>query len=157
MSSVQLQVKPRRVRASAESEPPPFRFTGAQRADEPKRTGAARVAQLTGTGTSHTLRWLGLVIDAGFFLTCITVWCAVHLAVWSYAFQMGPAAACFGLPCPTWLRAKVLIACGVLAVVSFVLARVLTRFRHSATAAVLLLLVTLDVAALLLLTARAFI
>ena len=46
--------------------------------------------------------------DAAFFLVVLTIWCALHLGLWSYAFQMGPAANCFGIPCHDWLSTKVI-------------------------------------------------
>lgn len=97
------------------------------------------------------LRAIGKLIDAAFFLFCITIWCALHIAVWSYAFDMGPAADCFTLPCPAWLRTKVLVAAIALAVVSFVLSRMFRRLGHRMTSFMLLVLVTFDVAALILL------
>jgi hypothetical protein len=116
-----------------------------------RATGAARVAQLPLLGVRLILITVGGIVDAAFFLTALTVWCALHITIWSYAFQMGPAANCFGLPCPGWLRAKVLIACIALAVVSFVGARILRGLRHRATSFMLLVLVTFDVSALLVL------
>jgi hypothetical protein len=109
------------------------------------------VAQLPLQGIRLALVAVGGIIDAAFFLTAITVWCALHITVWSYAFDMGPAANCFGLPCPGWLYSKVLIACVALAVVSFVAARILRRLGHRATGFMLLVLVTFDVSALLVL------
>src|SRR6476661_5586832 len=129
MSQVQLQVRPRRSRCTTSCEPPPFRFEvgGATRR---RATGAALVARVPLTGLRLVLAAVGGIIDAGFFLTAITVWCALHITVWSYAFQMGPAADCFGLPCPGWLDTKVVFACIALAVASFVIARVLRRLGH---------------------------
>ena len=97
------------------------------------------------------LRAVGHLVDAAFFLVCITIWCALHITVWSYAFEMGPAADCFTLPCPEWLRTKVLVAAITLAAVSFLISRLLRRLGHRMTSLMLLVLVTFDVAALILL------
>lgn len=97
------------------------------------------------------LRTVGHAIDAAFFLAAITVWCALHVTVWSYAFEMGPAADCFSLPCPEWLRTKVLLGAVALAIASFLVARVMRRLGHRMTAFMLYVLVTFDVAALILL------
>lgn len=150
MSNVQLQVRPRRVRCTDASTPPPFRFSVAA---QPKRqrTPTQRALLLPVQAVGHVLALVGRLIDAAFFLVALTVWNAMHLVVWSYAFEVGPAADCFGLPCPTWITSKVLIACTVLAVASYVLSRLFRRLGHRATSLVLLLLVTFDVAALLLL------
>lgn len=150
MSQVQLQVRPRRVRCSSACEPPPFRFAAGQSPRE-RASGAARAAQVPFRAVWLLLTTAGRTIDAAFFLATITIWCALHLTAWSYAFDMGPAADCFGLPCPGWLRAKVLIGCVVLAMLSFLVARMLRRLGHRATAFMLLVLVTFDVAALMLL------
>lgn len=96
---------------------------------------------------------VGGLVDAAFFLAGLTVWCAMHLALWSYAFDMGPAADCFGLPCPPFIAHRVLLACGTLAVLTFVVSRLLRKLSHNATSGVLLVLVTFDVAAMLLLGA----
>lgn len=110
-----------------------------------------RAIQLPFRAVWLLLAAIGRAIDAAFFLVVITVWCAVHLALWSYAFEMGPAADCFGLPCPAWLSTKVIIGCLVLAVISYVLARGFRRLGHRATSFMLLVLVTFDLAALMLL------
>lgn len=154
MSHVQLQVRPRRVRCSTACEPPPFRFA-ARAGASPAPTGAARVLGAPFRAAWLVLTAVGRAIDAAFFLVALTIWCALHLSVWSYAFEMGPAAACFGLPCPEWLRPKALAAAGALAVLSFIIARLMRRLGHGATAFMLLVLVTFDVAALLLLGLRA--
>ncbi|MCW2927617.1 MAG: hypothetical protein JWM86_1585 [Thermoleophilia bacterium] len=154
MSQVQLQVRPRRVRCSESCEPPPFRFETAHGRRE-RATGAALVALVPAKGLWLLLRTVGHAIDAAFFLATIVVWCALHLTVWSYAFEMGPAASCFGLPCPEWLRAKVVLACVALCACSFIAAMVLRRLNHRATGSVLLVLVTFDIAALLLLALNA--
>lgn len=152
MSNVQLQVRPRRVRCSTACEPPPFRF---EAVDAPERaTGVARLAQAPFRAAWLVLAGVGMTIDAIFFLVVITTWCALHLTVWSYAFEIGPAASCFGLPCPEWLRARVALACAGLAVLSLLAAIVMRRLGHRATGAVLLLLLTFDLAALLLLGIR---
>jgi Kef-type K+ transport system membrane component KefB len=150
MSQVQLQVRPRRVRCATTSEPPPFRFDAGQRRRE-RATGAALAVQAPFRAIWLLLRTVGQLIDAAFFLACITIWCALHITVWSYAFEMGPAADCFTLPCPEWLRTKVLVAAVALAVVSFLIARILRRLGHRMTSFMLLVLVTFDVAALILL------
>lgn len=154
MSQVQLQVRPRRVRCSTSCEPPPFRFEVGQ-ATRDRATGAARIAQAPFRAAWLLLAAAGRAIDAAFFLVAITVWCALHLTAWSYAFEMGPAAECFGLPCPAWLRTKVLIGCVGLALASFLAARFMRRLGHRATGFMLLVLVTFDVAALMLLGVRA--
>jgi hypothetical protein len=150
MSQVQLQVQPRRVRCTSACEPPPFRFNaGAPSVVEPTR--GQRVAQLPFRAIAFLFASAGRIVDLAFFLTMLTLWCALHLTAWSYAFQMGPAADCFGLSCPTWLQPKVIIGCIVLAVASYVLARFARRLGHRATSMMLLLFVTLNVSALLLL------
>jgi hypothetical protein len=151
MSQVQLKVRPRRVRCTTSCEPPPFSFdTGVASRQRP--TGAALVAQLPFKGIWLMLAACGKLIDAAFFLTALTIWCAIHITLWSYAFEMGPAADCFGLPCPTdWLGSKVLLTCAGLAVFTFVSARIMRRLGHRATSFMLLVLVTFDVAALLVL------
>jgi Kef-type K+ transport system membrane component KefB len=150
MSQVQLQVRPRRVRCATSSEPPPFRFDVGQRRRE-RATGAAMAVQAPFRALWLLMRTVGHVIDAAFFLVCITIWCALHITVWSYAFEMGPAADCFTLPCPSWLRTKVLFAAIALALVSFLLSRMFRRLGHRMTSFMLLVLVTFDVAALILL------
>ena len=151
MSQVQLQVRPRRVRCSTSCEPPPFSFRAGATAARERARGAALVAQLPFKAIALAFVAVGRVIDAASFLVGLTIWCALHLTAWSYAFDMGPAAECFGLPCPAWLRAKVIIGCVVLAVVSFLASRLLRRLGHRATSLVLLVLVTFDVSALILL------
>jgi hypothetical protein len=150
MSHVQLQVRPRRVRCSDACEPPPFRFSAATRT-HPQRTASRQVLLLPLRALAIAASLVGKLVDAAFFLVVLTVWNAMHVLVWSYAFQVGPAADCFGLPCPSWLDSKVVAACMTLAVLSYVLARAFRRLGHRATSMVLLLLVTFDVAALLLL------
>lgn len=151
MSQVQLQVRPRRVRCSTSCEPPPFRFGPGHGSRAERASGAVRIAQAPFRAAWLLLATAGRAIDAAFFLALITVWCALHLTVWSYAFEIGPAADCFSLPCPTWLRAKVLVGCVALAALSFLAARVMRRLGHRATGFMLLVLVTFDMAALLLL------
>ena len=149
MSNVQLQVRPRRVRCSSAAEPPPFRFSaGAQPRPDRSPTQKALLAPLRAIVVACTT--VGALIDAAFFLVVLVVWNAAHLTIWSYAFEVGPAANCFGLPCPTWIDGKVLMACAALAVVSYLLARMFRRLGHRATSFLLLVLVTFDVAALLL-------
>src|SRR5690349_20755907 len=102
MSQVHLQVRPRRVRCTDACEPPPFRFAaGAQPAPTP--TPGQRVARLPFQALAVAFTAVGKLVDAAFFLVVLTVWYALHLALWSYAFNMGPAADCFGLPCHEWL------------------------------------------------------
>lgn len=150
MSQVQLQVRPRRVRCTDVCEPPPFRFTaGVQPAPTP--TTGQRIARLPFRAVALAFVAIGRLVDAAFFLFVLTIWCALHLALWSYAFKMGPAADCFGLPCHDWLSTKVIIGCAVLAVTSYVLARFFRRLGHRCTSFMLLLLVTFDVSALILL------
>ncbi|MCW2923521.1 MAG: hypothetical protein JWM98_925 [Thermoleophilia bacterium] len=154
MSQVQLHVRPRRVRCSTSSEPPPFAFRPAAAAP-PARDGAlGTLARVPARTLAVALVAIGHFIDAASFLTGITVWCALHLTVWSYAFDMGPAADCFGLPCAGWLRPKVIIACVALAVVSFVASRILRRLEHRATSLMLVVLVTFDLSGVLLLGVR---
>lgn len=87
----------------------------------------------------------------------ITLWCALHLLLWSYAFEIGPAADCFGLACTAWLASRAALGCIVLGGSSLALGLGLRKLGHRATGAVLLLLVTLDVAALLLLALHAIV
>ncbi len=155
MSQVQLQVRPRRVRCTDASEPPPFRFA-AGTAPAPKPTAGQRVARLPLQTVALVLATIGKLIDAAFFLAVLTIWCALHLALWSYAFQLGPAADCFGIPCHDWLSTKVIIGCLVLAVTSYLLARAFRKLGHRATSFMLLMLVTFDVSALLLLGIGSF-
>lgn len=155
MSQVQLQVRPRRVRCAEACEPPPFRFEASAR-QQATVDGAARLLRAPLRAVAFALAAVGRLIDAAFFLVVLTVWCALHLALWSYAFQMGPAADCFGIPCHEWLSTKVIIGTVVLAVTSFVLARILRRLGHRATSFILLVLVTFDVSALLLLSIGSF-
>ncbi len=155
MSQVQLQVRPRRVRCTDASEPPPFRFT-AGTAPAPKPTAGHRVARLPLQTLALVFAIAGRIIDAAFFLVVLTIWCALHLGLWSYAFQLGPAADCFGIPCHGWLSTKVIIGCVVLAVTSYLLARVFRKLGHRATSFMLLMLVTFDVSALLLLGIGSF-
>lgn len=150
MSNVQLQVRPRRVRCSSACEPPPFRFS-ASAAPAAPRTASQRALLLPVRALAVVLVATGRLVDAAFFLVVLTVWNAMHLVVWSYAFKVGPAADCFGLPCPGWLMTKALVACVVLAVFSYLLARMFRRLGHRATGFLLLMLVTFDVSALLLL------
>lgn len=149
MSQVQLQIKPRRVRCSQSCEPPPFQFAAASAAApaRPRRGIAFLPVRLV----ALVLRLVGLTIDTAFFLIGLAIWCSLHIVLWSYAFDMGPAADCFGLPCPPVVEHRMLIACAALAVVTFIGARILTRLGHKATATVMLMLVTFDVAALMLL------
>ncbi len=150
MSQVQLQVRPRRVRCTDAHEPPPFRFS-AGGAAAPKPTAGQRVVRLPLQTFALVLATAGRIIDAAFFLVVLTIWCALHLALWSYAFDLGPAADCFGLPCHDWLSTKVIVGCVVLAVTSYLLARIFRRLGHRATSFMLLMLVTFDVSALILL------
>ena len=150
MSHVQLQVKPRRVRCTTSCEPPPFRFDAVQRAA--RRQGPALV-RVPARVLAAALALFGRAIDAAFFLVVLTIWCSLHVVTWSYAFEMGPAATCFGLNCPAWLTGRMLIACAALAAVTLFVALLLRRLGHRATGTVLLVLVTFDVAALLLLAA----
>ncbi len=151
MSNVQLQVRPRRVRCTSACEPPPFSFSATAPAARPERSATARAMLAPVKGIGLALAAAGRLIDAAFFLVVLTVWCALHLTVWSYAFAVGPAADCFGLSCPTWLDGKVVIGAIALAVTSYLLARFFRRLGHRATSFMLLVLVTFDVAALLLL------
>lgn len=151
MSNVQLQVRPRRVRCTSACEPPPFTFSAAATPAAPTRPAAHRALLLPFRSVALALVAAGKLVDAAFFLVVLTVWNAMHLVVWSYAFEVGPAADCFGLPCPGWLMTKAIIACAGLAVVSYVLARMFRRLGHRATSFMLLMLVTFDVSALLLL------
>lgn len=153
MSHIKLQAQPRRVRCSDACDPPPFRFDALRESGTDKGV-ATHVARVVAVPTRALVLLLGLAgraIDAVFFLVLITVVCAIHLVLWSYAFEVGPAAACFGLPCPAWLASRVLAACGVLMVSSFAISRVLRRLGHRATSAVLLMLVTFNLAAMLVL------
>lgn len=151
MSQVHLQVRPRRVRCERTATPPPYRFEAA-RVDAPAPVSRGRRALLLPVrGVAFAMSLVGRLIDVAFFLVMLTAWCALHLVIWSYSFDMGPAADCFGLPCPGWVAHRVLLACAGLAVVTFVLSRLLSRLGHTATSRVMLLLVTFDVAALLLL------
>ncbi len=150
MSNVQLQVKPRRVRCTSAAAPPPFRFSAAAAACR-DHTPTQKVLLAPLRAIALAFAAAGQLIDAAFFLVVLVVWNAAHLTVWSYAFKVGPAADCFGLPCPAWLDGKVLMACAALTVVSYLLARMFRRLGRRATSHVLLLLVTFDVAALLLL------
>jgi len=143
------------VRCTDASEPPPFHFTAAT-ASAAKPTASKRVARVPVQAVTLALAAVGKLVDAAFFLVVLTIWCALHLALWSYAFQMGPAADCFGLPCHEWLSTKVIIGCVVLAVTSYLLARVFRRLGHRFTSFMLLLLVTFDVSALLLLGIGSF-
>lgn len=148
MSQIQLQVKPRRVRCSASCEPPPFRFEAlGSEARASTRPALVRSPLLL---VARSVLLVGLAIDAAFFLAGLTTWCAVHLVLWSYAFELGPAADCFGLPCPAWMTERVLVGCAALTLVTLVGAVLLRRLGHRATGTVLLLLLTFDVAALLL-------
>lgn len=156
MSQVQLQVRPRRSRCSSSCEPPPFAFRPGSAPASNHDGGAASLIRLPLRGVVWLLIAIGRTIDAASFLVGLTVWCALHLTVWSYAFDIGPAASCFGLPCPAWLRTKVILACGILAVVSFVSSRILHRLGHRATSRVLLVLVTFDMSGVLLLGVRSF-
>ncbi len=150
MSQVQLQVRPRRVRCTDACEPPPFRFRAGQ-APAPKPTAGQLALRAPVRTVGFVLAALGRIIDAAFFLVVLTIWCALHVGLWSYAFEMGPAADCFGLPCHEWLSTKVIIGCVVLAVTSYLLARIFRGLGHRWTSRMLLLLVTFDVSALLLL------
>ncbi|MBC7460753.1 MAG: hypothetical protein H7287_05280 [Thermoleophilia bacterium] len=150
-SRIQLQVKPRRVRCDEALEPLPFQFTTA--ADAGALVQPKRLAHLPFRFGASIFKLVGLTIDMAFFLVGIATWCAVHLVLWSYAFDMGPAADCFSLPCPPVVQHRVLLASAGLAVVTFVGARILKRLGHKATSLVMIILVTFDVAATLLLTA----
>lgn len=152
MSNVQLQVRPRRVRCTSACEPPPFRFTAGSANARPERSAATKAALVPVRAVGLAFATVGKVIDLAFFLVVLTVWNALHLTVWSYAFGIGPAADCFTLGCPTsWLDGKVLLIGLALAVTSYLLARFFRRLGHRATSFLLLVLVTFDVAALLLL------
>lgn len=151
MSNVQLQVRPRRVRCTGACEPPPFTFSAAATPAPEARPATERALLLPFRAVALVMAVVGTLVDAVFFLVVLTVWNAMHLVVWSYAFEVGPAADCFGLPCPGWLMSKAIIACAALAVVSYVLARMFRRLGHRATSFLLLMLVTFDVSALLLL------
>jgi hypothetical protein len=152
MSHVQLQVKPRRTRCERSCEPPPFRFDSVlgPRARAKAGRGPALV-RVPARIVSFLFALVGGLIDAAFFIVGIAAWCSLHMVLWSYAFDAGPAADCFGLPCPPWVTSRVLLGCAALALVTFVLAIFLRRLGHKATAKVLVLLVTFDVAALLIL------
>lgn len=154
MSHVQLQVRPRRARCSSSCEPPPFNFRTSACAPQKGGGRVNLLARVPARAAVVALLVVGRTIDAASFLVGITLWCAVHLTVWSYAFDMGLAAHCFGLPCPGWLRAKVIVACVLLAFVSLVASRLLRRLGHRATSLMLVVLVTFDVAAVLLLGMR---
>jgi hypothetical protein len=138
------------VRCSSSSTPPPFQFAATAVAT-PERSGLQRAALAPVRAVALVLAASGRIVDAAFFLVMLTIWNALHLVVWSYAFKTGPAANCFTLPCPTWLETKVLIAGAVLAVTSYVLARFFRKLGHRATSFMLLVLVTFDVAALMVL------
>lgn len=148
MSQVQLQVKPRRVRCRDAAPPPPFEFTAGREPQAP--ASAARTAVLLPLRAIWGVLGLtGRVIDLAFFLTALTIWCGLHLTLWSYAFEMGPAANCFDLPCPGWITGRIVWGCAGLAVLTFASSRFLRRLGHTATSHMLLLLVTFDVAALM--------
>lgn len=153
MTQVQLQVRPRRVRCERAAPPPPFEFTAGSRGGAARPARPAMIERPLRVITG-ALSLLGRVIDLAFFLVVLTTWCALHLVLWSFAFDLGPAADCANLPCPAWVGQRVLLLCGALAVLTFAVARFLRRLGHRATAGVLLLLVTFDVAALLLLAAH---
>lgn len=158
MSQVQLQVKPRRVRCGSSCEPPPFLFSEVAASKIKSKqarglVGSAALAPLRFLALA--LRAVGHAVDGAFFLVVLVVWNAMHVVVWSYAFKLGPAADCFGLSCPAWLGSKVVIACISLAVLSYALARMFRRLGHRATSFVLLLLVTFDLAALMVLAISA--
>lgn len=154
MSHVQLQVRPRRVRCSDAAPPPPFEFA-AGREPAPSRTPTQRALLLPLKAIWGVLGLTGHLIDLAFFLTALTVWCGLHLTLWSYAFGMGPAADCFHLSCPGWIAHRVVLGCAALAVLTFGSSRVLRKLGHTATSRMLLLLVTFDVAALMILGVHA--
>ena len=151
MSQVQLQVKPRRSRCAGSNEPPPFRFDAVLGPQAERRPAVLR---LPAKAVALFLATIGGVIDVAFFLVGLTIWCGMHLVLWSYAFEAGPAADCFGLPCPPWLGGRVLRVSAALAVITFWAARALKRLGHRATSTMLLVLVTFDVAALFVLGAQ---
>ncbi|MCW2959994.1 MAG: hypothetical protein JWM25_1507 [Thermoleophilia bacterium] len=155
MSQVQLKVKPRRTRCNPACEPPPFRFDAVlgPRSRAHVSRGAA-VVRIPGRIIGFLFAVVGKLIDAAFFIVGIAIWCSLHMVLWSYAFDAGPAADCFGLPCPPWVTSRVLLGCAALAAVTFTLAIILRRLGHRATANVLVLLVTFDVAALMILGAN---
>lgn len=151
MSQVHLQIRPRRVRCERAATPPPFRFEAARAATPKPASPGCRALLLPVRAVALVFALVGRLIDVAFFLVMLTAWCSLHLVLWSYAFDMGPAADCFALPCPAWVTHRVWMACAGLAIITFVLSRLLSRLGHRATSRVLLLLVTFDVAALLLL------
>lgn len=102
-----------------------------------------------------TLTLVGRMLDAALALTSLAVLVSVHVILWSYAFELGPAANCGGIGCPSWMPTRALLAMSALVVLTYVAARVLRRHRRRATAAVLLLMVTFDVAAIMLLVMHA--
>jgi hypothetical protein len=112
---------------------------------------AQRVVLLPLKAVWGLLGLTGRLIDLAFFLTALTIWCGLHLTLWSYAFEMGPAANCFDMPCPGWITHRVVLGCAALAVLTFASSRFLRRLGHTATSRMLLLLVTFDVAALMIL------
>jgi len=138
------------VRCAEAKQPPPFRFAAvtANLAHAPAGPAVLRIPLM---GITLLLAGVGRLIDVAFFLAGLTVWCSIHIVLWSYAYQMGPAADCFGLPCPGWLASKVVLGLGVLAVLSLITSRILKRLGHRATSLVLVLLVTFDVAGLMVL------
>lgn len=155
MSQIHLQVRPRRVRCERVATPPPFRFEAARTAAPAPASPGRRALLIPVRVLALVLTLVGRLIDMAFFLVVLTVWCAVHLVIWSYSFDMGPAADCFGLPCPGWVTHRVLLASAGLAVLTFIGSRLLGKLGHVATSRVMLLLVTFDVAALLLLGVNA--
>ncbi|MCW2949456.1 MAG: hypothetical protein JWN41_469 [Thermoleophilia bacterium] len=153
-SRIQLQVKPRRVPCERVHEPPPFSFAAAAEAGavvKPKRRILLPLRMV-----AVMVRALGYAIDTVCFLVGLTLWCALHMVLWSYAFDMGPAANCFSLPCPPVVAHRVLLVSLALAMLTYIGARVLRRLGHRATATVMLVLVTFDVAATLLLAVGLF-
>lgn len=153
-SRVQLQVKPRRTSCSAALEPPPFQFTTA--ADAGALVRPKRLVHLPFHLGAGMFKLVGMTIDMAFFLVGLAVWCGLHLVLWSYAFDMGPAADCFSLPCPPVVQHRVLLVTAGLALVTFIASRVLRRLGHRATALAMIVLVTFDFAATLLLTIGLF-
>jgi hypothetical protein len=100
-------------------------------------------------------RVVGRTIDLVALVALIAMWCAVHIGVWSFAFELGDTATCWGVGCPAWLTERILLACAVLAAATLALAIGARRARMRATGMLLLVLLTFDIAALMLLGVQA--
>lgn len=136
--------------AGPRADPPPFRFRAGATGAAPT-VGTARGGRAAGgiRFIAWTVELLGRAVDATMALTLLTVLVAIHVATWSYSFDMGPLAGCAGLSCPSSMRLWASVGAVSLGVTCYVASRVLRRLGWRATARITMLLVSFDLASVI--------